>query len=242
MTGLEPSRRDALFAAAGGLLLAAAPDVAAAATGAEEPYVMIYDEPGHHFIMENGAMRVMRVMIPPGQKTLWHEQHLDYVNTILHGGETTVQRRGEGAPVPVNMATGNIRYGNYGEKPIIDQVVNLAATTIHQVTFEILRPMAGNFGKAERSEAAAFKLLLDKPRVRGWRLELNPGETSGRYTQDGPGLRIIMEGERLIETVPGEMAQQVSLRPDDAMFTGPGTRTVTNAGTARLVSMEYELL
>jgi hypothetical protein len=246
MDKIELSRRDALAVGAGGLLLAAAPGIAeaapVAAPEAAPPYVMIYDEPGHHFILENGYMRVMRVMIRPGEQTLWHEQHLTYVNTILHGSQTLIQRVGEGPAVPVDMVTGTIRYGAYADKPIIDQVSNVGSTAVHQVAFEILRPAAGHFGAADRSAATAFTLALDKPRVRGWRLKLQPGETTARYTQDGPGLRVVFAGERLIETTPGEMAQQTSLRPDDAMFTLPGTRTLTNASQAPLDIMEYELL
>jgi hypothetical protein len=53
---------------------------------------------------------------------------------------------------------------------------------------------------------------------------------------------VVISSSRLIETPPGELSQQTSLRRGNAMFTHAGLRTITNAGEEPLEAIEYELL
>lgn len=262
-TDINRERRSALLASAGAALLALAPAVgranepnSATSSGSaasvswnsvdpdandDNLIVPIYDEPRHHVIMENGVMRVMRVMIPPGHATLWHAQNLDFVNTIIGGSHNIIARKGEGPGEPVEMKTGSVRYGDYQRSPIVDRVSNVGATLNHQIAFEITDLARRNYGNADRSHATNFSVILDKPHVRGWRLKLQPGETTPVYRQDGPGIRVVLSGARLIDRRPGELGQQISLRPGDALFTTPGLIAVTNAAEEPLEIMEYEL-
>jgi len=263
LDGVDQARRGALFASASAALLALAPVVGNAAEPTQgragshagnavsgsaqnqqddDRIVPIYDEPHHHVIMQNSEMRVMRVMIRPGTATLWHAQNLDFVNTIINGSHNIIAKQGDGPGKAVEMVTGSVRYGDYQRSPIVDRVSNIGQTLNHQVAFEITDLAPGNYGRADRSHITQASVILDKPRVRGWRLTLAPGETTEVYRQDGPGIRIVLAGSRLIEKRPGEVGQQVSLRHGDAMFTTPSLLAMTNAGEDPLQLMEYELL
>ncbi len=204
--------------------------------------VPTFDEPLHHVVMQNSEMRVMRVMIPPGHSTLWHEQNLTFVNTIINGSRSYIERRGEGGGKIVEMVSGSVRFGDYQTKGIIDQVSNVGDQLIHQIAFEVLALKRGDYGHADRSSVQGFTLTLDKARVRGWRVQLPPGGMSGQYQQFGPGLRVVLSGERLIEETPGEIGKQTTLHKGDACFTEAGIRTLTNAGETPMEIMEYELL
>ena len=140
------------------------------------------------------------------------------------------------------MKTGSVRFGDYQTAGIVDQVSNIGDSLIHQVAFEVIALERGNYGNADRSGVGAFSLVLDKPRVRGWRLRLQPGEIAAPYQQFGPGLRVILSGERLIEQSSGDIGKQTTLHKGDAFFTEAGTRTLTNGGETPLELMEYELL
>jgi quercetin dioxygenase-like cupin family protein len=200
------------------------------------------EEPMHHVIMQNSQVRVMRVMIRPGQSTMWHAQNLTFVNTIINGSRSFIERKGEGAGKVVDMKTGSVRFGDYQTAGIVDQVSNIGDSLIHQVAFEVIALERGNYGNADRASVSAFSLVLDKPRVRGWRLRLQPGEIAAPYRQFGPGLRVVLSGERLIEQSPGDIGKQTTLHKGDAFFTEAGTRTLTNGGETPLEVMEYELL
>lgn len=226
--------------ASGSDAASAGPPPSAAAVGTR--VVPTGEEPLHHVVMQNSQMRVMRVMIRPGQSTLWHAQNLTFVNTIVNGSRAFIQRKGEGPGKVVEMKTGSVRFGDYQTAGIVDQVSNIGNALIHQVAFEVIALERGNYGNAERASVSAFSLVLDKPRVRGWRLRLEPGEIAAPYRQFGPGLRVVLAGERLIEQSPGEIGRQTTLHKGDAFFTEAGTRTLTNGGETPLEIMEYELL
>jgi hypothetical protein len=262
--GVDSQRRHAMLLGAGSTLLSVVagflPGAARAAgdnaptddsaPGAAPPsaaavgsrVVPTSEEPLHHVVMQNSQIRVMRVMIRPGESTMWHAQNLTFVNTIINGSRSFIQRKGEGAGKVVEMVTGSVRFGDYQTAGIVDQVSNIGNALIHQVAFEVIALERGNYGNADRSGLSGFSLVLDKARVRGWRVRLQPGEIAAPYRQFGPGLRVVLSGERLIEQSPGDIGKQTTLHKGDAFFTEAGTRTLTNGGETPLEMMEYELL
>jgi len=205
-----------------------------------KPVVETKDEPGHHVILENDYVRVMRVMILPGQQTMWHEQHLDYVNTHIVGSPVKVEYIGQPTKTAV-METGHIRFGPHQGKSEVDRITNTGTTLNHQVAFEIKKNGPENFGGDDRSKVAGFTLALDKPTVRGWHVKLEPGESTGYYTQKGPGVRVIFSGNRIISTASDHTVTQQSIQAADGFLLEPGTRQITNAGNTTLEFNEYEL-
>ena len=69
--------------------------------------------------------------------------------------------------------------------------------------------------------------------MRGWRLQLPPGETAGPITQTAPGLRVIFDGDELVEIIKGEMDRPLALRSGDFYWQEPGvTRAIRNRGVS----------
>ena len=84
--------------------------------------------------------------------------------------------------------------------------------------------------------------LIDNERVRAWRLVLEPGQTAAAITQKAPGLRVIIDGGEIAESVPGAPDRGMALRLGDFYWQEPGaTRTVRNIGTTRVELVEFEL-
>jgi len=205
-----------------------------------EPIVETRDEPVHHVILENDYVTVMRVMILPGQRTMWHEQHLDYVNTHISGSPVKIEYIGQPVKTAV-METGHIRFGPHQGKSEVDRITNTGTTLNHQVAFEIKKDGPENFGGDDRAKVAGFTLALDKPTVRGWHVKLEPGQSTGVYTQKGPGVRVIFSGNRLLLTSGDKKVTQDTIQAADAFLLEPGTRSITNAGNTTLEFNEYEL-
>ena len=240
INAVNQQRRTALRAASASLLCLLAPSAALAAAGPK--VVPTGLDPLHHVILQNDYMRVMRVMIRPGQSTDFHDQRLDYVNTILKGSMSRIDLLDGTKPSQVYMGTNTIRFGDHRVHPIIDEVTNTGSAIIEQIAFEIIHTSPGQFGPSDRSGAKSFELVLDKPMVRGWRLKLEPGEFTDRYVQSGPGLRVIIRGERVIDSPPDGIGHETKVSAGDAMFTTAANRVVTNGSNDTLELIEYELL
>ncbi|EJL82612.1 MULTISPECIES: hypothetical protein [unclassified Pantoea] len=210
---------------------------------AAEKGVATHLEPLHHVILENKYVTVMRVLIQPGQSTQFHEQHLDYVNTHIEGSPVKIEYPDK----PVNnteMKSGNVKFGAHQGKSETDKVTNTGSTVNHQVAFEINIPGPQHFGNATRPASDAFQQVLDKKTVRGWKVTLKPGASTGEYTQHGPGVRVFFtEGRVLVaDQAHANRVKEIWVHPGDAFLTEPGKVDITAASGENIIFNDYELL
>jgi hypothetical protein len=68
--------------------------------------------------------------------------------------------------------------------------------------------------KSTRSEG--YEQVVDSDRVRAWRLVLQPGQSAPAITQGGPGMRIVIDGGEISESVPGEAERGWGLRTESS--------------------------
>ncbi len=83
---------------------------------------------------------------------------------------------------------------------------------------------------------------MDNERVRGWRLVLEPGQSVAAIVQEAPGIRIVVSGGELVESVPGQADRGMSVKLGEFYWQAPGVRrAVRNIGTTRIELVEFEL-
>ncbi len=83
---------------------------------------------------------------------------------------------------------------------------------------------------------------LDNERVRAWRLVLEPGQAAPAITQGAPGVRVVVEGGELVESVPGAPDRAMAPRHGELYWQEAGTtRAVRNVGSTRIELVELEL-
>ncbi|WP_338575053.1 hypothetical protein VRB37_10790 [Erwinia billingiae] len=224
--------------AAGSLALCAIPT-----TQAAEQVIATNLEPLHHVILENQYVTVMRVMLRTGESTMFHEQHLDYVNTHVNGSLVNIAYPDKPAK-DTEMKSGNVKFGAHQGKSETDKVTNTGTTLNHQVSFEIKQAGPLNFGGATRPALPLFQQVLDQKTVKGWKVTLQPGESTTLYTQHGPGVRVFFTEGRLLTAVPGQPNRNKEqwIHRGDAMLTQPGKIELTNGGETPLIFNDYELL
>ncbi|WP_139064350.1 hypothetical protein [Gluconobacter morbifer] len=165
----------------------------------------------------------------------------DYVNTPIVG--TTIHKDSLSEPSrDGTMKSGEVRYLPYSQKSDVDQVINTGDTVNAQVTFEIKRKGIGHFGPADRANTQAFRMILDKPVVRGWHVHLEPGQSTGDYTQSGLSVRVFLTGGRLMTREKGAVAfSEKHMSQGDADVLAKGTFEVINGGMGLMDYNEYEL-
>ena len=215
---------------------------APSASQAAEKVVPTNLEPLHHVILENQYVTVMRVMIPPGVSTLFHEQHLDYVNTHIDGSPVTISYPDKPS-VNTVMASGNVKFGAHQGKSETDKVTNTGQTVNQQVAFEIRQHGPLHFPEARRPDLPVFHEVLDKPTVRGWKVTLQPGESTTTYQQNGPGVRVFFTEGRVLISEPDKpnRTRQLWVHKGDAFLTSPGKVEIIDGGDTPMIFNDYEL-
>jgi hypothetical protein len=200
------------------------------------------NEVHHHVVLQNDLVRIMRVLIPPNDATGWHEHNFDYVVVAVNGTKVHVDIKGNPQAVEGTMVTNSVAYTNYVGKHFVHRVANKSETVNNQLAFEILPSSPGSFTPSDRSSVPQYKMETDNDRIRVWRLQLAPGEVADMINQKAPAVRVILSGERLLETDSNGQVKEIGAKSGDfAWLPGSSARSITNAGLTPLELVEVEL-
>ena len=125
-------------------------------------------------------------------------------------------------------------------EPLVHTVAVTGDAPFHNIVVELMYPSPGRFTAGTRGEG--YTEILDNERVRIWRLVLEPGQTAPAITQTAPGVRVVIDGGELVESVPGRPDRTKAPRSGEFFWQDAGaTRAVRNVGTTRLELVELEL-
>jgi hypothetical protein len=195
----------------------------------------------HVPVFRNEYLTLLRVNIPSQRSAGYHIHSLDQVSILIEEADQSGQVLGEAPTPPRRTPRGNVGYTAYSKKAMTHRVNNVGPTAFHNIVIALADTQPGRFAPAAR-EGAGYTQLFDNERVRAWRLVLEPGQTAATITQKAPGLRVIIDGGEIAESIPGEGDRGMALRLGDFYWQQPGaTRTVRNIGSTRIQLVEIEL-
>ncbi len=210
----------------------------------EEGAVPIEKAPYHLPVFANEYVTVLKIEIPPQRDTGYHTHTRDSVSVNIVPADNTSQDLGSPQAAPSARAErGRVQFTAYGgQPPRSHKNTNVGTTPFHNVSFIFKAPKPLGFTPSTRTEAPAYVSVLDNARVRGWRLVLEPGQSAAAITQQSPGLRVVVSGGEIIESVPGQPDRTMFLRDGEFYWQDPKVmRAVRNRGTTRLELVEFEL-
>jgi quercetin dioxygenase-like cupin family protein len=214
-----------------GIALGAAPQ------NAEVP---VEEAPYHVPAFRNELVTVLNVFIPPGRESGFHRHSLDSVGVLVNDTDRTGQVLGAEATVTPRRGRGSANFTGYSSEPLVHSVAVTGNAPFHNIVVELLYPDAGRFTAGTRG--AGYAQLLDNERVRVWRLALEPGQSAAAITQSAPGVRVVIEGGEIVESVPGKPDRAKAPRSGDFFWQDAGeTRAVRNVGATRIEIVELEL-
>src|SRR5262249_26773887 len=126
--------------------------------------------------------------------------------------------------------------------PRTHKASNVGPTPFHNVSFILKDRGPAVATVSDRSGVAGYTQIMDNPRLRPWRVALEPGEATGQITKTAPGLRVYVHGGVLAEIVPGSADRGMSPYDGDFIWQDAGqTRAVKNTGTTLVEFVEFEL-
>jgi hypothetical protein len=108
-----------------------------AGSGTEKDPVPVEREPHHHVVFENQYLRLLDVVVPPGEMTLFHTHSLDNVAVLL--AETTLKNQNPGedwTERPITHGSVGFRAGT--KTPYTHRIMNTGAVVFHVMDVEIL--------------------------------------------------------------------------------------------------------
>lgn len=219
---------------------------ASATVFAEAPtdpgYPLVEQASFHQVVFADQDFVVLNNRYPPSGDSGFHAHDRDqFYVTIEH---TASMGQAPGGPLKAgpSISAGAAGYGGtYGERRV-HRVINGDQGPAHFVVVEFLRPRPLGTKVSSRKEAPQYVQIADHPRLRAWRLILEPGASAPAITQGGKGVRVVVRGGLLTTSTPGAADQVHLLRPADFAVQPAGmTRALKNSGTETLELVEFEL-
>jgi len=198
--------------------------------------VPVTGEPMHHLKFENEYVRVFDVVVPPAGQTLFHVHSNDYVFVTL--GDAHVRSEPlDGKPVELTLKNGEARFA---PAPLTHRAVNLADSTFHNLTVEILK--RGRSAPEPMATAMpGHSVVFENDEIRIDRQVLEPGESTGMHTHTLRSLGICVSPARVeYSEADGKaetadlLAGQFNWHPD------PRTHSLRNVGKTRFEAVELE--
>ena len=210
---------------------------------AEDALVPVEKAAFHHPIFHNEYVLLLDVYVPPNRGgPMYHTHSLDQVSVLIAESDMTNQVWGGEATPPRRGTPGNVGFATNSKKPVSHRGFNVGSAPFHNIVMALLKNEPYGFSAGTRTSAPAYAQVLDNERVRGWRLALDPGQSAPAITQKAPGLRVIIDGGEIAESVPGEGDRGMALRLGDFYWQeGGATRAIRNIGTSRIELVEFEL-
>jgi quercetin dioxygenase-like cupin family protein len=177
----------------------------------------------YHVVLENAAVRVLRVSVAPGQKTVPHE-HPDNAVLVLANTKmkfTGADGQSQDAEMKANDAMWMPAAKHSGE--------NIGSTPIDALIIELKGHNAPSATIPDSRPGASTTQLFDNPRARGVRATLQPSfhEDAGT-SHDYDQVVVALAPSDISLTVNGKTKS--SWKAGDAEFIGRGVKHESKAG------------
>ena len=220
--------------------------VTLAGPAAAETVLPVEKAPYHRPVFRNDLVLLLSVYLPPGaiyNPEVYHTHSLDQVSVLVEAADMRNQAHGAPELGPARRGErGNVGYTEFSKKAQTHRGQNVGPTAFHNVVAALLQPQSGRFTAGSRANVAAYQQVVDSPRVRAWRLKLDPGQSAAAITQSAPGMRIVVDGGIISETAPDGFERDWGLRMGEFFWQEPGaTRALKNTGTSPITIVEFEL-
>lgn len=200
--------------------------------------VSVNEEPRHKPVFENSQVRILNVLLPPGDTTQYHIHHTPSVFILFTNTTTGSQLKG-GAPSSSRSVAGTSIFENLSAPHIrVHRVWNMDTDTFHVMDIELLSVDSGFSQKPLTRQN--MRLEIDTPWARVYRLTLK-NSNSFMLSDDQRSLILISLDTSFVQTQRGTAGQMEMLKPGSFFAVEPRSDFVLkNDGdkSARFVVLE----
>src|SRR2546428_10735353 len=171
----------------------------------DEVGVPIVNAPCALPVFPNEYVTVLKIDIPTGRNSGYHTHTEDSVSVNIVPADMTNQNLGSSEVTRGERAQrGRAGYTSYSKQgPRTHKATNIGETPFHNISFILRNREPGRFTPLSRTNVPGYVQILDNERVRGWRLVLEPGQSTAASTQTAPGPKIVLDGGEPSESLAG---------------------------------------
>ena len=160
--------------------------------------VPVHQEPFHRPVFENREVRILNVVISPGDTSLYHLHSTPSVFIFLSSTAAGTQLQGKG-PVSMRFTTGRILFEDLGAPNTrIHRAWNEDREDLHVIDVELLTKDTG----FSAPPLSLFKLEVDTPWVRAYRVVLEKDKELALKRKKNPFI-LISVGPASVEVKQG---------------------------------------
>ena len=216
-------------------VLPLAPFVLPLLRGGQGP-VPVNREPLHKVVFSNEYVEVLHLVLPAGQRTLFHTHSHDGVAVRLSEATVNVDIPGKEPTPPGAAHIGDVSAQAYAEKPMTHRVNNVGTTPFDVIDIEFLGRPAGPPTEPLATPAA------ENSSARVYRWVLRQGASTPEHTHERPYLVIAATAMHLAMKAPDGATMDHSVKAGDFHWVDARvTHTLTNRGEESGVLLEVEL-
>jgi len=201
--------------------------------------VPIEQEPAHRLVLQNEAIRVFEIWLPPGAATLWHVHRHDGTSVRL-ADATIADEPQDGQVETFRLRRGAVAFGAM-PTALTHRVRNVGETAFHNVYIELLTSHAA--GKDRTAAAASDRRAeFENDRVRALRRTLAPGESTAMHTHASNGVAVLVTAGRLEISHLEGAARTSEVKAGAVQWIDAGTtHTLKNVSDAPIEIVDIEL-
>jgi len=198
--------------------------------------IPVEDEPLHKVLFQNDSVIVLKLTLPPGQRTQFHTHTHDRVAIDLSAAEITQQKINEPEGPVTPTKPGNFSALTLTDASYTHRVHNVGKTPYEVLDIELLqRPQTP-------SAALAATVAAENPSARIYNWALPPGVTSPMHAHARPYVIVSIGEINLSMTSPDGQSATHGVGPGDFRFVDAKvTHNLGNLGTTSGQIIEVEL-
>jgi quercetin dioxygenase-like cupin family protein len=209
------------------------------------PVAVPFDqEPLHHLFISNDTVRVFKVEVPPGGRTLLHRHDRDYLFVTLGESDVINARQGEPAR-ELKLKDGDTAFTPGGFAHVA--INNDKQKPFRNITIEIMKPQPDpNPTPTQMLVGAGMSVtfMVDNERAFAEVIELEPGATMPLHEHRRPHLAVPLADATLETDVLGKGLGKgvITQKAGEPRWVEGGfSHTVKNIGTTRARWVQIEI-
>jgi quercetin dioxygenase-like cupin family protein len=198
--------------------------------------VPVEEEPLHKIVLKNEAVIIMHLILPPGERTLFHTHTHDRIAVSLSNTSVTNQQMNEAESAPSPTKPGDISALTLADASYTHRVHNVGKVPFDVLDIEpTVRPVTP-------SADVAGPVAAETPSARVYSWFLAPGATSPMHTHTRPYIILSITAMNLKMASPdGQSAGHEVVAGDFKFIDAKTTHNLSNAGTTPGQIIEVEL-